>query len=185
MHELKLPDSSRRIFLNKTLQLLGAAAAMTAVPGYSAQTAAVATASQVKTPPLVFLKPEEIVGLDAIGDTMIPQGGAFELGARDVGLAKRIDAYLPKMDPGLATGFRGAVAFIEHQAPAMAGKAAPFSSLSEDERTAVLNAMVQAGGLPASIVVAMKFLCMSHFYTIDATWKYTGYDGPLKKENGQ
>lgn len=182
MHELKLPDSSRRIFLNRTLQLLGAAVAMTAVPGHSTPIAAVATVPHVKSPALVLLKPEEFAGLDAICDTMIPHGGAFELGARDVGLAKRIDGYLPKMDPGLATGFRGAVAFIEQQAPAMVGKAAPFSSLSEDDRTAVLHAMVQAGGLTAGIVVAMKFLCMSHFYTIDATWKDTGYDGPLKKK---
>jgi hypothetical protein len=64
----------------------------------------------------------------------------------------------------------------------MAGKAAPFSALSEEDRTAVLAAMLQAGGLPAGIFLALKYVCMGHFYTMDETWQYTGYDGPMLLE---
>lgn len=125
------------------------------------------------------------MALESVTDTMIPRGGAFELGARDVGLAARIDSHLPRLDPAVAQGFRGALVFVEQQAPSLAGKAAPFSGLSEEERTAVCNAMLQAGGLPAGVFMAMKFFSLSYFYTLDATWKYTGYDGPMLLEDSR
>ena len=39
--------------------------------------------------------------------------------------------------------------------------------------------MLKAGGLPAGIFLALKYLCVNYFYTMDDTWKYTGYDGPM------
>jgi hypothetical protein len=184
---IELPEITRRVFLNRTLQALGAAAAMPLVAACAKKEAPVeaippAAPQAAEVPPLEFLSEDEYITLDAAGDTLIPSGGAFELGAREAGLARRIDHYLPKMDPGVSTGFRGALAFVEQQAPEMAGKAAPFSALSEEDRTAVLAAMLQAGGLPAGIFLALKYVCMGHFYTMDETWQYTGYDGPMLLE---
>jgi hypothetical protein len=125
------------------------------------------------------------VALEAITDTMIPRGGAFELGALDVRVAARIDSFLPRLDPAVAQGFRGALVFVEQQAPMLVGKSAPFSGLSEEDRTAVCGAMLQAGGLPAGILLAMKFFSLSYFYTTDATWKHTGYDGPMLLEDSR
>jgi len=190
MKTVELPEFTRRVFLNRTLQALGAVAltplgtgiakAATEVPD-----AAAAARSAVGITGLQFLNGEESLVLDAGSDTLIPHGGAFDLGARDVELARRIDSYLPKMDPGIAQGFRGALAFVEQKAPELAGKAAPFSRLSEEDRTAVCNAMLQAGGLPAGILLAMKYVSMSHFYTLDQTWKFTGYDGPMLLEDAR
>jgi hypothetical protein len=175
MNSIPLPDFTRRIFLSRTLQLLGATAA---VPLASVCLADSSTAETL-IPELEFLHAKEHATLDALGDTFIPPGGAFEAGARDVGLASRIDLYLPRIDPAVATGFRGALVFVETEAPALADRTAPFSSLSRDDREAVLNAMLQTGGLPRSVFVATKHFCLVHFYTLDETWQFTGYDGPM------
>jgi len=176
MREPNLPHFTRRIFLHRTLQSLGALAVL---PLTNVLAAEATTAESATTEGLKFLTAEELAVLESVGDTYIPRGGAFEIGARDLGLARHIDGNLPKMDPDVATGFRGALAFVEQQAPGLAGKEAPFSALSEDDRAAVLSAMLKAGGLPAGIFLAMKYLCVNYFYTMDDTWKYTGYDGPM------
>ncbi len=186
MHHV--PDFTRRVFLHRTLQTLGAAVAApftsSAVASVEPSTETIArTGAAVEIPPLKLLTRDQYVALEAITDTMIPQGGAFELGALDVGVAARIDSYLPRLDPAVTQGFRGALVFVEQQAPSLAGKAAPFSSLSEADRTAVCSAMLQAGGLPAGIFLAMKSFSLTYFYTLDATWKYTGYDGPMLLED--
>jgi len=190
MKTAQLPEFTRRVFLNRTLQTLGGVALAPLATGIAQAATAgsgatAASGDAVDIPALQFLNGEEYVVLDAVGDTLIPHGGPFDLGARDVGLASRIDRYLPKMDPTIAQGFRGALAFLEQKAPELAGKTAPFSRLSEDDRTAVCNAMLQAGGLPAGILLAMKYVAMSHFYTMEETWKFTGYDGPMLLEDAR
>jgi len=189
MDTIQMPEMTRRVFLNRTLQALGAAAAMPlasyATMSDSAPTAAPEKSSTITAPALKFLTPEQYATLEAISDTMIPQGGAFAPGAQDLGLAARVDAYLPRFDPAVAQGIRGALVFVEQQAPALAGKAARFSALSEDDRAAVCNAMLRGGGMPASIFLAMKWVSTSFFYTMDATWKFTGYDGPMLLEESR
>jgi len=180
MKTIELPVFTRRVFLNRALQALGAVAAMPVASSMAESGAA--QSGDTAMPALQFLNADEYRVLDAVSDTLIPHGGAFDLGARDVGLAVRIDRYLPRMDPVVSQGFRGALAFVEQKAPELAGKAAPFSRLSEDDRTAVCNAMLRAGGLPAGVLLAMKYVSMSHFYTLDETWKFTGYDGPMLLE---
>ncbi len=184
MSTIQMPEMTRRVFLNRTLQALGAAAALP-LASYAAMSDPAPNAAAAKTatvPALKFLTPEQYTTLEAVCDTMIPPGGAFAPGARDLGLAARVDAYLPKFDPAVAQGIRGALVFVEQQAPALAGKAAPFSGLTEEERAAVCNAMLRAGGMPTSILLAMKWVSTSFFYTMDATWKFTGYDGPMLLE---
>jgi len=179
----QLPDLTRRVFLNRTLQALGVAAALPLSAACFGD--APTPLSNPGIPPLVFLNPQEYATLVALGDTLIPPGGAFEIGARDVGLASRIDSYLPRMDPEIATGFRGALAYVEQEAPGLTAKKVPFSTLSEDDRTAVLHAMIQSGGLARSVFDATKYVCLVHFYTMDQTWKFTGYDGPMLLENAK
>ena len=190
MDTVQIPEMTRRVFLSRTLQALGAAAAIPLAscatgPDSNAVGAVAKGGSTTAVPALKFLTPEQYATLDAMSDTIIPQGGAFPLGARDLALGVRIDAYLPRFDPAISQGIRGALVFVEQQAPALAGKAAPFSGLSEDDRAAVCNAMLRAGGMPASVLLAMKWVSMSFFYTMDATWKSTGYDGPMLLENSR
>lgn len=179
MPEFELPEITRRIFLHRGLQALGAAVALPLVAHelLAAERGAPAAAA------LKVLTPAEYAVLGAVADTMIPHGGAFELGARDVDLARRIDAYLPRQQPPVVVGIRGALAFTEQQSSGLAGKKGVFSSLSESDRAVVLSAMLAAGGLPASVFLGLKSLCVIHFYTLDATWRYTGYDGPMLLED--
>jgi hypothetical protein len=178
MPSLELPSMTRRIFLNGTLQALGAAVALPLAP--RSLFAAAETAADAA--PLRVLSPGEYQVLAAIADTMIPHGGAFDLGARDVDLARRVDAYLPKMHPDIVTGFRGALVFVEQQAPQLAGKTGSFSALAPEDRGAVFDAMVAAGGVPAGAFLGLKYVCMTHFYTLDAVWPAIGYDGPMLLE---
>ncbi len=174
MDSRELPDFARRTFLSRGLQALGAAAALPFVAGQ----VLAATDETSATPALQVLSPGEYAVLAAVADTMVPRGGAFEMGAIDVDLARRIDSYLPRLHPDVVTGVRGALAFVEQQAPGLAKKTGTFTALAPADREAVFAAMLAAPGLPASVFLALKFLCVSHFYTLDATWKFTGYDGP-------
>ena len=175
----ELPAFTRRIFLNRTLQVLGA----TAATPLASHVLHAEQGSGNSTATLAVLTASEYSALAAIAATMIPEGGAFALGARGVDLARRIDAYLPRQQLPVVTGIRGATAFTEQQAPGLAGKKGFFSSLSESDRAAVLSAMLAAGGLPASVFLGLKSLCVVHFYTLDATWRHTGYDGPMLLED--
>jgi Gluconate 2-dehydrogenase subunit 3 len=178
MHSREWPGFSRRVFLSHTLQALGAAACLP----LAARCLAAEGQGAAGAPALKLLSAAEYATLDALGDALIPPGGAFEIGARDVDLARRIDSYLPAMAPGVVVGFRGALAFIESEAPRLAGKAPPFSSLERADRAAVLSAMLDEGGLPRGVFLASKFVCLVHFYTADQTWAATGYDGPMLLE---
>lgn len=179
MPDFGLPEFTRRVFLGRALQALGAAAALPLV----AREPLAAEGEVPAAAALKVLAPGEFATLALVADTMIPRDGAFDLGARDVDLAQRIDGCLPRMHPDIVTGIRGALAFVEQKAPALAGKEGPFSALPEPERGATFSAMLAAGGLPASVFFGLKYLCCSHFYTMDVTWKYTGYDGPMLLED--
>ena len=108
--------------------------------------------------PFAVLSEEEYHILQAIADTMIPPGGAFDLGASDVDLARRIDAYMPKIDGNVVTGIRGAMAFVEQKAPGLAGKEGTF-------------------------FLGLKWICLTYFYTMDKVWPSVGYDGPMLLED--
>ena len=183
MDPFNLPQVTRRVFLNRTLQALGAVATLPLAATCIREARASAPSPDI--PPLLFLNDREYATLVALGDALIPPGGAFEIGARDVGLARRIDSYLPRMDPEVATGFRGALAWIETEGPGMAGKDAPFSALGGDDRAAVLDGMLRSDGLARGVFVATKYVCLVHFYTVDETWKFTGYDGPMLLEGAK
>ncbi len=171
MHPNQLPELSRRTFLCRTLQVLGAAAAM--------PLASVSLASSHAPQAESFLNGGELATLDALADSLIPSGGAFGPGARDVKLLVHIDDYLHRIDPRVATGFRGALVYIETEAPALAGKSSPFSALDAESRAAVLQAMLDTPGLSRGVFLASKNVCMVNFYTLDQVWQFTGYDGPM------
>ncbi|NVK41463.1 MAG: gluconate 2-dehydrogenase subunit 3 family protein [Oceanospirillaceae bacterium] len=174
-----LPSTTRRLFLQRSLIAMAAVAA-TPVLGSQALTSTAVTSGQ--TPTLKILSSEEYRTLAAVTDAIIPQSGAFPIGALDIDLAARIDHHLKAELTDVVAGVSGALMFIENKAPeAFAGKTARFSDLETSERESILLAMRDAGGVPTIIFSAMRGLSIFYFYTHEDAWPHIGYDGPLVK----
>ncbi|GGO78964.1 hypothetical protein GCM10011348_12100 [Marinobacterium nitratireducens] len=174
----RLPSATRRLFLQRSLIAMAAVAAAPVIGATELK----ATASAGATSDLKLLSAAEYRVLSAVTDAIIPQGGAFPVGALDIDLAKRIDHHLREEETALIEGVRGALMFLEHKAPAaFAGKEVRFSELDGQDREAILIAMREAGGVPTIIFSAMRGLSIFYFYTHEDTWPHIGYDGPLVK----
>lgn len=178
-----IPEVSRRVFLRRSLH---AAGALALAPGLSIGCAP----DDVARAPadLRVLDPDEWVLLDVVADTFIPRGGAFELGARDVDLARRIDAFLADESAAVRRGLSSALLVVEWGSPLVSGRMARFSRLDPDERAACIDALCRSRiGLLRDVYAGLKQLCIFTFYAIDAVWPAVGYDGPWlgrKEENG-
>jgi hypothetical protein len=175
-NKFKLSESNRRVFLQKSLLLLGATATASLV---GVQT--MAGESYYDKKKLVAFSLESYRILDAVADTLIPHGGAFELGARDIDLAGRIDKYLALESADVVTGVTGALQYLEQNAPALISSKAKFTSLDFADRTRVLEAMLDGDLLAMQVLQGMKGLCTFYFYTYESVWPSIGYDGPWVK----
>lgn len=176
---MAIPESSRRVFLRRSLQAAGALAlapgiAVGCAPDHVARAAA----------DLRVLDPDEWALLAVVADTFIPRGGAFELGAHDVGLARRIDAFLVDESAAVRRGLSSALLLIEWGSPLVCGRVARFSRLGPDERAACIDALCHSRiGVLRDVYAGLKQLCFFTFYAIDAVWPAVGYDGPWVGRN--
>ena len=169
-----IPELSRRVFLRRSLYAAGALAVVPGLAvGCARDDAALAPGD------LRVLDAAEWALLGAVADTFIPHGGAFELGARDVELPRRIDAFLAGERPAVLRGVSAALLVVEWASPLAAGRFARFSQLDAEARAACVAALCKSRvGLLRDVYAGLKQLCMFTFYAIDATWPALGYDGP-------
>jgi len=175
---MAIPEFSRRVFLRRSLHVAGA---LTLVPGLSIGCAP----GDVAPSDLRVLDPGEWALLGAVADTLIPHGGVFELGARDVDLATRIDAFLAGESVAFLRGLSAALLLVEWGSPLASGRVARFSRLGPDERAACIDALCRSRvGLLREVYAGLKQLCFFTFYAIDATWPAVGYDGPWVGRQG-
>ena len=170
---MELPETTRRVFLSRSLRALGALATLPLVAP---------ACSKVPSAPVpadlhVFTSGEYEI-LSAVADTLVPRGGAFPLGASDVGLAARIDLFLARQDPAIVKGLRGALLILEYGGGAMAGRIGRFSRMGAEGRAAVFSALPHRFGIARQIYVGLKQLCLFLFYSVDESWALIGYDGP-------
>ena len=165
----------------RSLQMLGATASVSMVSACSkASTNASTSATGNKV--LQILTKEDHQILTAVSDTIIPQGGSFELGAIDIDLALRIDGYLAKNgDSEVVVGLRGALQYLEHHAPKLVDFETPFSALSPADRTTVMQRMCIEDGLSIQVFAALRALTLFYFYTDKNSWPEIAYDGPMIK----
>jgi hypothetical protein len=171
---MAIPELSRRVFLRRSLHAAGALALL---PGLGVGCAP----DDVARAPadLRVLDPDVWALLGVVADTFIPRGGAFELGARDVDLATRIDSFLAGESAGVLRGLSAALLLIEWGSPLVSGRVARFSRLGPDERAACIDALCHSRiGLLRDVYAGLKQLCFFTFYAIDAVWPAVGYDGP-------
>lgn len=172
---MRLPEVTRRTFLRGTLRGAGAIALVpTLAVGCAPERAAEAPRD------LRVLGAAEWSLLDAIADTFVPRGGAFEAGARDVDLATRVDAYLAGERSEIVRGVRGALLLVEWVSPVASGRLGRFSALDADARTACIDALrASRFATLREVFAGLKTLCLFLFYSTDASWGALGYDGPL------
>ncbi len=171
---MAIPELSRRVFLRRSLHAAGAIAL---VPGLSIGCAPAEAAHAPAD--LRVLDSGEWALLGVVADTLIPRGGAFALGARDVDLATRIDAFLSGESAGVLGGLSAALFLIEWGSPLASGRIARFSQLGPDERATCIDALYRSRiGLLRDVYAGLKQLCFFTFYAIDASWPAVGYDGP-------
>jgi Gluconate 2-dehydrogenase subunit 3 len=177
---VELPAVTRRVLLRRSLHAAGALAVL---PGFAL---ACAPADAVRAPSdLRVLDAAQWAVLDAVADTFVPRGGAFPLGARDVELARRIDAFLAGEPPALVGGLGAALVAVEWAAPVAAGRFGRFSRLDADARTAAIDALCRSRvGLLRDVYAGLKQLCCFTFYALDASWAAIGYDGPWVRPRG-
>ncbi|SIQ60307.1 gluconate 2-dehydrogenase subunit 3 family protein [Marinobacterium stanieri] len=177
-NKTNLPSATRRLFLRRSLLALGAIAA---APAMTTQAIAKTADSASALSSLSVLSQEEYRILTVVGDTVVPRGGAFNLGALDIDLATRIDSYLDPDDAPMLQGLRGALMFLEHKAPALAKMEGTFSALPAPQREGLLLALRDTGGDATAVYAALRGLCTFYFYTHEHAWPGVGYDGPLVK----
>ncbi len=172
---MQLPEATRRLFLKRSIQALAVTAAL---PALSTLNVAFAENND-KT--LLALSPDIYKIFVSVSDTYIPQGGAFDLGAIDIDLARRIDFFLAKNDPAVVQGVSGALQFIEYKSAEIIGEKGVFSSLSAKKRTKIIQTLSETSGMGVQIYAALRGLCMFFFYTDEKSWQSIGYQGPLVK----
>jgi hypothetical protein len=166
-----LPELTRRALLGRSLAALGVAAGLPGILPASAPAEAAPAGLRV-------LEAGEWQVLAAVADTVIPRGGAFPLGAADLDLAARIDAFLAAQAGELAGGVRGALLLLEYGAPLLAGRWARFSKLPAADRAEVFAALPGSFGLARRVYAGLRGLCLFAFYAQPESWPAVGYDGP-------
>lgn len=90
-----------------------------------------------------MLRRHEIAFIEATSDVMFPPGGAIPVSGRETDLPGYVDRFLATLDRPLRWQIRALMLLVEHAtlffpAPGRGGFGR-FSSLSEDQRTAVLT----------------------------------------------
>ncbi len=186
---MQLPESSRRIFLQRSIQALAVLSTAPMIIAcdslnqpFAVEPVIVAAESRSNGP----LNDIELNILSAVTDAIIPQNGAFKTGASDVNLALIINQHLAYADQDIVTGLQGSLAFIEHKTTAIFGKPdEQFSQLSTLVRTKILVSMATLDGIPVQIFIALKTLSLFFFYTTKACWNDIGHQGPLIQQQEQ
>jgi len=169
-----LPVATRRAFLKGSLQAVGIAAALPLV-----SCAEEAAAPAADSGDLRVLRAGEYLVLAAAADALVPRGGAFAAGARDVDVARRIDTALTGESEAVVRGLRAALLLLEYGGGVLARRIGRFSCLDEDARSEVLESLRTSGfGLARGVYLGLKRLCVFFFYAQPQAWEGIGYDGP-------
>jgi hypothetical protein len=120
--------------------------------------------------------------LEALARALLPQSGAFRVGARDVDLALAFDRYLADEPPFVRADLARGLLLLEFGPVVFEGRRITFSRLPEAERLAHFERWTRSE-LLLRRQVSLAFRKFLHlvFYDSPAVWPHIGYDGPLFK----
>lgn len=169
---------TRRTFLRRSLQAAGVLATLPAAACAPHPTTGGAASLRV-------IGPAELPILEAVTETFVPSGGAFPVGAREVDLARRIDALLAGQGPDVARGLRGALWLTELGAGPLSGQFGRFTRLAPESRERAIRALAESPlALPRDVFAGLKQVSLFAFYAQPESWPATGYEGPWVARGG-
>ncbi len=113
---------------------------------------------------LLVLKPGEYLTMAAVAARLIPRGGIFAAGAEDVGVARRVDRILARLEGDTQRQIGRALRIFEI-APLFSRNLRPFRRLSPGEQDRVLHAWHSSRrSIRTRVFDALKALTMLAFY---------------------
>ncbi|UCD83764.1 MAG: gluconate 2-dehydrogenase subunit 3 family protein [Deltaproteobacteria bacterium] len=133
---------------------------------------------------LAVLNTREYKILSALTDRFIPRGGAFALGALDVGVAEAIDRMVSNLDRTMQTGLRMLLLLIEYSTFIFTRRFKPFTRLSPENQDKYLEGWESSRFyLRRFPITFLKLMCMSIFYSDERVEKDVGYEPACKDLN--
>ncbi len=162
----------RRVFLQRSLQIAGLVTLLPWLPS-----------GCTKRPtggdsPLQTFSPEEYEIARAVAETLIPEGGAFAVGATSVDLARRLDAFLAGENERVVRSLSGALWTLEYGGILLAGQIGRFTKMSPERRRRYFEKLPLGFATGRAIYSGFKRTFFFLFYSLDPSWAPIGYDGP-------
>ncbi len=126
---------------------------------------------------LMVLTSRQYKILSVFADRVIPRGGAFALGALDVGVAESVDRMLSNFDQTTQMGLRMLLLFIEYSTFLFTRKFKRFTRLSpEDQERYIKGWEGSRFYLCRSPLIILKMMCLLIFYSDERVEKDVGYE---------
>lgn len=128
---------------------------------------------------LSLLSAHEYRTLTALARTLLPEGGAFEMGAAQLDMARAFDTFLQGEPEENVTNLTRALTWLEFGPVVIDGRLTTFSNLSDEERYEHWNTWPVADDLDRRrVAIAFRKFMYLVFYDQSAVWPHLGYPGP-------
>jgi hypothetical protein len=128
-------------------------------------------------PTLKTFSAEEYEIARAVGDTLIPEDGAFPVGSNTVDLARRLDAFLVDENERVIRSLAGALWTLEYGGILLAGHVGRFTRMSPQRRHTYFEKLPLGFATGRAIYSGLKRTFVFLFYCLDPSWAPLGYDG--------
>lgn len=126
------------------------------------------------------LSAEEHRTFEALAEALFPEGGAFPLGARGLGLGRAFDAFLEGEDDDRQSDLKTALLLLEFGPLLYGHRLVTFSNLDAEGRLAHFEAWATSGDLVRrEISLALRKFASFVFYDRPEAWPGIGYALPL------
>ncbi len=115
--------------------------------------------------------------LDALIETMLPAGGAFEAGGRDTALAQDLSSYFRHLHPRGGLGLALLLQGMEFGPYVFGPRRTRFTRLTAQERERFLSGFEQSRfALRRQLFASLKLVTTMHFYGYPAVQDRIGFD---------
>lgn len=129
---------------------------------------------------LRFLSAHEYRTFAALAEAVLPEGGAFPVGAGALDLARAFDDYAADEPEWIRQDFQRSLLLLEYGPVLFERRLVTFSNLSAAERLAHFEGWGTSGMvLRRQVATAFRRFMMLIFYDKPKVWPHLGYEGPL------